>query len=233
MRRSRLSVLFFSVITSQYAFGNPAVDVPQYSEAHLVEETEAATILDHVFLVDQGINHFDISFHPNEPWECRAQVQNVYADGEALPGHAGRFYVEGNPNISVLLVRYFIPKNHGYCTLKVNGYRETEPSEIPCSEDRGCVFEDSLGLDAFEQPTLSEEEFRVDRAIREFKIQFASKDPWICTSKVLGASANGKSLPGLGSRFYTEAYPNVDMLAVEIFVPQNDGYCSLTVKGYR
>jgi len=233
MRYSKLFLLFTPFLLSHITYGNPTGGQPQFSETYLIQDTENGVVLDHEFLVDQGINYFDIDFYSNEPWVCRAQVRNVFVDGNALPEHAGRFYVEGNPNITNLVVRYFIPRNQGYCTLKVNGYRKSSLPEIPCSEDSGCVFDDSLDLNTLEHPTLSVAEFQVRQAIKKFNIQFSSKEPWICTANVHNAFADGRSLAGLSSIFYTDLNPNVDILTVDFFAPENFGYCSLTVKGYR
>ena len=98
---------------------------------------------------------------------------------------------------------------------------------------RGCIYAGSVDLGPIPRPTYSMAELPVNQAISEFKIQFVSKEPWICTASVRQVSADGILLPEYGSRFDTGSNPNVEKLKVVYFVPENFDYCSLMLRGYR
>jgi hypothetical protein len=75
------------------------------------------------FEVKKGVRYFTIDVNSNFPWICEGEIHNVYADDDALASHGNTWYVRRSFNVHNVVLRYYVPSNHGYCSFIVKAYQ--------------------------------------------------------------------------------------------------------------
>jgi len=75
------------------------------------------------FEVKKGVRYFTIDVNSIFPWICEGEIQNVYADDVALASNGNTWYVRNNFNIYDVVIRYYVPSNHGYCSFIVKAFQ--------------------------------------------------------------------------------------------------------------
>ena len=130
MQRHNMMGLILTIVTlcvpcRSYASATAQDKVPPVFQIEVFPKSHASATIDEVeFEVKKGVRYFKIDINSIFPWICEAEIQNVYADDEALSNSGNTWFVHRNFNIYNVAIRYYVPSNKGYCSFIVKGYQQ-------------------------------------------------------------------------------------------------------------